>query len=226
MAHTWCPRGPAADYANLVFYPQGDSVAAQTDVLAATTDGKHILGAALIGGGVQLSDIGVTIPISAASGACPPEVGGILQPLTIPHTLNQLPVTITATSVNQVVASPASNLAFVTYNGTTPGATLPYYAPGTGGAAGTLNYLTLTGSSAITAPVAGAFSPDDKLFFVSTAGDNQIHYIDVPTLTDTQQINPNLPACAPVTDAGCTLTAPVTGSVPATVMVVKPRSTT
>jgi hypothetical protein len=39
-----------------------DSVAVQTDALAATTDGKHILGAAVIGGGVTLTDIGVNIP--------------------------------------------------------------------------------------------------------------------------------------------------------------------
>ena len=77
------------------------------------------------------------------------------------------------------MTSPASNLAFITYSGATPGAQLPYYQPKASGA-GTVNYVTLTGSSAITAPVAGAFSPDDKLFFVSTAGDNQIHYISIP----------------------------------------------
>ena len=130
------------------------------------------------------------------------------------------------------VPSPASNLAFITYSGSTPGALLPYYQPQASGA-GTVNYLTLTGSSAITAPVAGAFSPDDKLFFVSTAGDNQIHYISIPAsissstpLTDTQQISPNLPACTPGTDPGCLLTAPTTHPVPATVIAVKPRSTT
>jgi len=98
--------------------------------------------------------------------------------------------------------------------------------------------LTLGGSapSAITAPLAGAFSPDNSLFFVSTAGDNLIHYISVPLLStnpakaDTQQIAPNLPACTPVTaggnDPGCTLTTPTTNPVPATVITVTPRSTT
>jgi trimeric autotransporter adhesin len=222
VAHTWCPTGTVGDYASMAFYPQGDSVNAQTDVLAATTDGKHILGAALSGGGVELSDIAVTIP----DGACPAAVSNALQPLTIAHTLNQLPVNVNATAVNQVVASPASNLAFITYTGTTAGANLPYYIPGAGGSVGTLNYLTLTGGSAITAPVAGAFSPDDKLFFVSTAGDDKVHYIDVQTLTDTQQISPNLPACTPGTDPDCTLTTPTSGSVPATVILVKPRATT
>jgi hypothetical protein len=66
------------------------------------------------------------------------------------------------------------------------------------------------------------------MFFVSTSGDNQIHYIDTSTGTpvDTKQISPNLPACTPVTDQGCTLTGPVTSPVPATVIEVKPRSTT
>jgi hypothetical protein len=141
---------------------------------------------------------------------------------------------VSATAVNQVVASPASNLAFITYNAlaSNTNAQLPYYVPNSSAisssssAAGTVGYVTLTGGSAISAPLAGAFSPDDKLFFVSTAGDNKIHYISVPTLTDTQQIAPNLPACTPGTDLGCTLTSPTTNPVPATVIAVKPRSTT
>ncbi len=222
VAHTWCPTGTVGNYASMVFYPQGDSVNAQTDVLAATVDGQHILGAGMVGGGITLYDIGVTIP----SGACPVAINNVLQPLTITHTLNPFAVNVNATSVDAVVASPASNLAFITYNGTTPGAQLPYYIPGTGGAAGTLNYLTLANSATITAPVAGAFSPDDTTFFVSTAGDNQIHYIDVKTLTDKQQISPNLPPCAPGSDPNCTITTPTTTPVPATAFAIKPRATT
>jgi trimeric autotransporter adhesin len=237
VARTWCPQGNAADYASLVFYPEGDTAATKTDVLAATDDGKHILGAALVGGGVQFSDIAVTIPSTTvvppntgiplqAPIPCP-ENGNALQALTLTHTLNQLPVGgVNATAVNQVVASPASDLAFITYNGTTPGAPLPYYVPGTNGAAGSLNNVALVGNAAITAPLTGTFSPDDKLFFVSTAGDNLIHFIDVSTLTDVKQINPNLPACAPGSDADCKNTSPTSTSVPATVIVVKPRTTT
>jgi hypothetical protein len=220
----------------MVFYPQGDSVATQTDVLAATTNGQHILGAALVGGGVQLSDIGViipTIPSTVPSGTmqtpapCPTSSAGVLSPLLLTHTLNQIPVSgINATALNQVIASPASNLAFLTYTGSTAGAQLPFYVPGSNGAAGAVNYIALTGSSAITAPLAGSFSPDDKLFFVSTAGDNEIHFIDVPTLKDTQQISPNLPACAPGSDPGCRITSPGGTTVPATAIAVKPRSTT
>ncbi len=234
VAHTWCPTGTAGNYASMVFYPQGDSVNARTDVLTATTDGQHILGAAEIGGAVEFSDIGVTIP----PGECPPASGGVLQPLTLTHTLNQAPVAVNATAVNQVVTSPTAvtqgtavapySLSFITYSGNTPGATLPYYKQVTGATnnLGTLGYLTFTGSSSITAPVAGAFSPDNSLFFVSTAGDNMVHYINTTTLTDTQQISPNLPACTPGTDLGCTLPAPVSGPVPATAIAVKPRATT
>jgi hypothetical protein len=222
VAHTWCPTGTIGNSASMSFYPLGDTVAAQTDVLAATTDGQHILGAAMVGGGVTLSDIGVTIP----SGQCPAAISNVLQPLTIAHTFNQpLQVNVNATAVNQVVASPASSLAFVTYTGSTPGAVLPYYVPGSGA----VRYVTLMNGSAasttVTAPLTGAFSPDDNLFFVSTAGDNMIHYISVQTLTDTQQISPNLPGCTPGTDSGCTLPSATT-NVPATAIAVKPRSTT
>ena len=234
VAHTWCPTGTAGNYASMSFYPQGDSVNAATDVLAATTDGSHILGAAAVGGAISLSDIGVTIP----TGACPAPSNGVLQPLTIAHTLNQATVNVNATAVEQVLTSPAAvkqgtagsafSLSFITYNGTTPGATLPYYKQTTGATStlGTVGYLTLSGASAITAPIAGAFSPDNTLFFVSTAGDNKIHYIDTSSLTDTQQISPNLPACTPGADPGCVLTTPSTDPVPASVIAVKPRSTT
>ncbi len=239
VAHTWCPIGTVTPTASTIssYYPQGDTVPVRTDVLAATTDGQHILGAAMIGGGLMFSDIGVTIP----NGQCPPASGSplTLQPLTIAHTVNvnQAPLSkVNATAVNQVVTSPASNLAFVTYDGATPGALLPYYVPAAGSAAGTVNYLTLMNGTApsttVTAPLAGAFSPDDSTFFVSTAGDNMIHYINVPLVTsnpakaDYQQISPNLPACTPGTDSGCTLTAPSSNPVAATVIAVKPRSTT
>ena len=94
--------------------------------------------------------------------------------------------------------------------------------------AGALTPVKLTGAQATT-PVAAIFSPDYAEIFVSTAGDNMIHYISVPTLTDTQQIAPNLPSCTPISqggnDAGCTYTGP-TAIVPSTVIVVKPRPTT
>jgi hypothetical protein len=234
VAHTWCPAGTAGDYASMSFYPQGDSVNTDTDVLTATSDGAHILGAALASPGpISFSDIGVTIP----STECP-RSGNQLQALPIDHTLNQTTVNVDATAVNAIVTSPAAvkqgvsvagnSLSFVLYNGSTAGAPLPYYVQTTAetSSLGTVGYLTLTGSSAVTAPIAGAFSPDNTLFFVSTSGDNKIHYIDTGTLKDTQQISPDLPACAPGSDPGCKVTAPAPSVVPATVIWVKPRATT
>jgi hypothetical protein len=234
VAHAWCPAGDPTNYLTMSFYPQADVVNADTDVLTATSDGMHILGASTSGGNISLSDIGVTIPV----GDCPKAVGGLLQPLTLTHTLNQATVNANATTVNGIVTSPAAvsqganlptnSLSFILYNGATAGATLPYYTQTTAttSALGTVGYVTLTGGAAITAPVAGAFSPDSTIFFVSTAGDNMIHYINTTTLQDTQQISPALPACVPGADPGCTLTAPAPSVVPATSIWVKPRSTT
>jgi hypothetical protein len=231
-AHTWCPTGTAGNYASMIFYPQSDSIAAQTDVLAATTDGEHILGAALTNSGVILNDIGVAITPTECTLTTPLSTNATLL------TPTPLSVNVNAAAVNQVVPSPVSNLAFITYfppaTGATTGASLPYYVPGTytPGSAYTANpvqYITLTGNSSITAPLAGAFAPDDSLFFISTAGDNMIHYISVPTLTDKQQISPNLPACTPVSAGGNDLGCTHTGSgviVPATAIAVKPRPTT
>ncbi len=243
----------------MTFYPQGDSVNVQTDALSATPDGRHILSAAFVGGGITLSDIGITIPSVATNGittpaACPVTTTGTgaaqvqtLDPLLITHTLNQTPIgsvqnPVNATSVNQIITSPAavlqgttasaSSLSFITYSGTTPGATLPYYkqVAGASSTPGTVGYIPFAGSAAssITAPLVGAFSSDATLFFVSTAGDNMIHYIDTTKLQDTQQISPNLPACSSTTDSGCLLPAntPASSFVPATAIAVKPRSTT
>ena len=260
-ARTWCPAGQVGNYGGTTFYPEGDDVTnstagqVPTDILAATVDGDHILGAKYSGGTTTLSDIGITIPTLSTTqtngtsiktpSACPVSSAGVMAPLTITHTLVQAPINISATGVNQIVSSPAAvvqgtsaaaySLSFITYNGTTTGATLPYYQQVAGSSAtlGTVGYLPLAGSSAITAPVAGAFSADNALFFVSTAGDNKIHYIDAqkalsdPAHADTQQVSPNLPACTPGSDPDCTLTtAPASGVVPTTAIAVKPRATT
>jgi hypothetical protein len=245
VARTWCPSGTVGNYLSMVFYPQGDSIAEQNDVLAATSDGQHILGAAYTGGGVTLNDTSITIPTGSAGtpAPCPVSAAGALTPLLVTHTANApQALTVSATGVNQVVTSPAgvtqgtspasTIVSFVTYNGTTPGATLPYYTQAFGSPApGTVGYVTLNGASAITAPVAGAFSSDGTLFFVGTEGDNLVHYIDTSKLTDTQQLNPNLPACAVGSDPDCTFNTttnpvPASGTVPVTAIAVKPRSTT
>jgi hypothetical protein len=249
VAHTWCPSGNPSNYASMDFYPEGASVAADTEVLAATTDGMHILGAALgsSGGPISLTDIGVKIP----STECPTSATGQLEALIIPSTLNP-PATLNvdATQVNAIVTSPAAvkqgvntagnSLSFVLYNGMTAGAPLPYYTQtvADSSGAGTVGYVCFGSGSpdcsaslpatTVTAPVAGAFSPDNTLFFVSTSGDNMIHYIDTTTLKDTQQIAPDLPGCTPSSDKDpdCTIKGTVPSVVPATAIWVKPRSTT
>lgn len=242
VAHTWCPSGTASNYASIQFYPEGDSVPVPSQTLAATEDGGHILGAAIVGGGAQLSDIPVSIPFvpgsPAATGnsttavnlpvACP-QSGSTLDPLIITHPYPPTQTAIggiTASAVNQLVASPSSNLTFLTYTGSTPGAKLPYYVTGSGGSPGTLNYVTFSDSSSVTAPLAGAFSLDNQYFFVSTSGDNEIHFISTSTLQDTQQLSPSLPACTPGSDPDCLNTSPSLTTVPATVVIAKPRSTT
>ena len=209
VAHAWCPNlTPSTGYPQGQAYPLAATVPVKTDALDATTDGAHILGAGLEGTTPTLTDINVNLFNGLVSGACPAANTGIT--LATPFVQSVLP--FQASAIDQVVASPASNLAFVTYTASGTGtATLPYYVPTASGALGTVGQVTLTGSP--TAPIVGAFSLDDTLFFVSTSGDNLVHYVDVKSLTDTKQINPGL----------------VDGSgnvVPATFIAVKPRATT
>jgi hypothetical protein len=102
-----------------------------------------------------------------------------------------------------------------------------------------VTFADSTSATPPTAPLDGAFSPDHSIFFVSTAGDNEIHFIGIPASlslsappTDTQQFSPNLPACTPPSaggvDAGCLYpTAPAPNTfVPATTIAMKPRSVT
>ena len=213
VAHAWCPQVTPA-YTILQAYPQAAQVAAQTDALAATADGIHILGAGLAGGTTPtLTDIDVNLFAALKNGACPTDTTGtMVEPVALNPGFVQAPLPFTASAIDQVVASPASNLAFITYmpNGTTS-SKLPYYIPNANGSLGTVGQVSLTGAP--TAPVAGAFSLDDTLFFVSTAGDNAVHYVAVPSLTDTKSIQPGL-----VDGNG--------NAVPAQFIAVKPRSTT
>jgi hypothetical protein len=108
VAHTWCPSGTVGSEASMLFYPQGpapdNTVTADTDVLAATTDGNHILGASVpaSGGPITLSDIGVSIPSlnclpSNVSDTSLPN-GASLSPLVLGTTLNQAGAGICARS--------------------------------------------------------------------------------------------------------------------------------
>jgi hypothetical protein len=275
VAHTWCPGGlfpsppnvgVVGNNASISFYPQPvtDSEPIESDALAATTDGDHILSAALNSSSITLNDIGVSIPptTSFPAAECPVNTAVTPQtmtPLSTNPSLNghvNLTGVTNATAVNQVVtgAAPttasvttAAPIAFITYNApntpTIPAAQLPYYLPQPNGSgAGPAGYVTFNYPSGVTAtataPLAGSFSPDNSIFFVSTQGDNEIHFISIPinvsttAPTDMQQVSPDLPACMPVSaggdDAGCLYNGTPTSTtyVPATVVTVKPRSVT
>jgi hypothetical protein len=231
VVNAWCPE-ISSTKTIIQAYPNAGSVHVPTDVLAATTDGAHILGAKRTSAtAATLYDIGVSFADSLDNGACPSVASGgtftstniTKSPITTPTPPSGalgLPANVELSALNQVVASPASNLAFVTYtatSGSTGTATLPYYQPTTSGTLGTLGQIPFvepaSATSHATAPVAGAFSLDDNLFFVSTSGDNLVHYISVSTLKDTQQIAPGL------VDANGNV-------VPATFIATKPRPTT
>ncbi len=187
--NTAAPPNPNVAVNPTNYYPPVGIVTDPIDQLAATTDGKHILGATAAT--ASLTDIDVTIP----AGACP--ATGNLQFGTTPNVAGtpyttSLGVSNIAT-IQQVIPSPSSALAFVTFNSTTPGASnntvLPTYTvPATG--SGTIQALPLTGTAG--APIAGVFSPDTNTFYVSTDQDNLVHFINTTTLTDTKQINPGL----------------------------------
>jgi hypothetical protein len=198
----------------VVNYPEAATVAAISDHVASTTDGKHIIGASA--NPAELTDLSITVPINA----CPTNGNG----QTTGITFNPAPVVnqfslgaYGITNINEVVAATNSLEAFVTYGSaaTAPpsgGALLPVYKPSTtAGSPGTLSSVTLTGNAI--APVAGIFSPDNTLFFAGTTGDNQLHVIDTTTLQDTRQINPKL------TDINGNPLPPV-------FLAVKPRPTT
>jgi hypothetical protein len=262
VAHTWCPSGNVGNNATIQFYPQSDSVNVVTNVLGATADGQHILGASLTGSSIALDDIGVSIPPPTQGSPvaeCPENFAATpqtLSPLSTNPIINgsvALTGVTDATAINQIVtgAAPATAsmttaapVAFVTYNTpatSTTAAPLPFYLPQPSGP-GPFGYVTFADSTSATpptAPLAGAFSLDHSIFFVSTAGDDEIHFISIPPNlsltsppTDSQQVSPALPACAPVSaggnDAGCLYpTAPAPNAVvPATVITVKPRSVT
>uniref|UniRef100_E6QHP2 BIG2 domain-containing protein n=1 Tax=mine drainage metagenome TaxID=410659 RepID=E6QHP2_9ZZZZ len=212
VAHAWCPNlTPSPGYPQGQAYPQAASLSVETDQLAATNDGTHIIGIGLNGGTTPtLTDINVNLFASLVTGACPASENGII----IATPFKQTPLPFQASSITQIVPSPATNLSFITYDaasGAGGAASLPYYQPTANGSLGTIGSVPLVGAA--TAPVAGVFSLDDTLFFVSTSGDNAVHYIDTTKLQDTKQITPSL------VDANGNV-------VPATLLAVKPRPTT
>lgn len=209
---------PSVSGTTQVFYPKAASLGIQTDQLASTNSGSHILGADAQDN--DLSDIWIYQNASKSApgvptGMCPSTTsdasGNTAQVgLALTTTFNQLPLGVTASEIDQVVASPNSSVAFVTYTSPSASGILPAYTPSaTAGQPGTMTQVQLSGSAE--SPVAGVFAPNSSIFFVSTSGDDLVHFIDPTTLKDTQTINPGL------LDANGK-------PVPVQMMAVKPRS--
>jgi hypothetical protein len=179
------------------YFPLADSEATRTDRLAATTDGKHILGAALPTSGPApiLSDIALPAPSQQALDCTTAPLGTAV---TFSSTYTPHPLTsIAATAITGVDPASNSALAFVTYTGTS--GELPLYVPSTGA----VNYVQL--SDGAIAPVAGVFSTDNLTFYAGTSGDDQVHLISVTGTTAKESgtvIAPKL------TDANGNLVAP------------------
>ncbi len=89
-----------------IYYPLADSLAVQNDRITATTDGQHILGAAVVSGAATLNDISVTLPVTTPCpqppNAVPPDYfKGTNKPVSLSS--------ITATQIDGIV--PATNSA-------------------------------------------------------------------------------------------------------------------
>jgi hypothetical protein len=168
------------------YYPLADQSTAKTDRIAATTDGKHVLGATLQGGAPALSDITVTLPVTTPCPQPPDGVSvGFFKSAFTSYPLSS----ITATQIDDVVPATNSALAFVTYTGSS--GLLPEYIPATG----TVTYLQLgNGATTATAPLAGVFSTDNLSFYVG-GSDGQVHLISIngTTATETGVLKPALP---------------------------------
>ncbi len=184
----YCPNIIAAPP---IYFPIAANVAANTSVINSSNDGEHVFGAN-DAAGLTFSDIQTDVP-SGANGLCPLADTG----LTIPTNLTQYSdgsitgATLTgvdSTSATFNLTNPTPNTtytAFVTYTDASSSAPakLPVYQL-TSGAGGSAQFalipLATTSAGTPTAPTSGAVSPDGKTFFVTTSGDNLLHFITIP----------------------------------------------
>jgi hypothetical protein len=242
---SYCPASKIAVPGNPpnmdnTFIPLVDQSTAVTDQVAATTDGKHILGAHALGTASTLSDISVTLPTNAG---CP------IYPAPQPapgyfgssFTKHQLPG-IDAASIAAVIPASNSAAAFVTYSlpaGTTSGGgAIPVYFPPASGS-GTVQLVTLgNGATAAAAPLSGVFSTDNFTFYVGTGAadgssvNNDVHLITMtypggqPTTTEAagSEITPQLPNCVTMASGACSTTS--TGYAPVNLIAQHPKKST
>ena len=204
---SYCPNSTVTP---TIFYPQASTTtvsAAVGDRIVATNDGKHLLDVRLAASGGTPVVNDVTFPTSTAndgsngtrtftgvlpSGDCPES--GV--PPAFGTAVNTAVLSgITTTGVTGIFPATDSSIAFATYLPTataaSTGALLPAYTPA-GSGVGTVSSVKL--ASGATAPVAGVFSSDNKIFFAGTSGDNLVHLITRSTLTDSSQVAPKLPS--------------------------------
>ncbi len=198
---SYCPNttSTVTDY-----YPQASNTivsAAVADRLAATNDGIHLLDVRLAtaNSAPVVNDLllggGAGLPLQEC-----PEDGSTPAFTTA---VNTTVTGLTAGTVTGLYSATDSSLAVITNTAATgaptTGAKLAVYQPSTTGA-GSVSTVTLANGA--TAAVAGAISTDSRFFYAGTSGDNLLHYITLGTLTDTAQINPNLPSIStPTTTA-------------------------
>jgi len=210
-----------------VLYPDASVTAPQTDLIAATNDGVHILGATATAPAsfvdLLLSNNSAT-PKGLQTGQCPDASPD--KALQFTATPFSTPLGVAAATITGVDPTSDSAVAFVTYTGTGTGGVLPIYTPASSGL-GTLSSLTLATSTNGTpiAPVAGVVSADDQTFYVGTSGDNVVHLITKGTSgyqETTTPLAPLLP-CAP--GAVCT-SGTGTGLATPNLLVQKPRKAT
>jgi hypothetical protein len=176
-ARSYCPvttiaggTPTASSTTTNLFYPDAGVLAPAMSLIATTNDGLHVLGAST----AAFTDL--AIPAGLPINACPGQT-----PVTVPVAFSTnvaftgaLPG-VTATAITGVFPTSDSKTAFVTYTGT--GGVVPVYTPQTTGA-GTLGTIPLsTALGTPVAPVAGAVSADNQMFFAGTTGDNAVHVI-------------------------------------------------
>jgi hypothetical protein len=189
------------------YYPLADSEAVPTDRVAATNDGKHILGATAANGGT-VSDLTFTQALpppppedtTNTVGACPSATVAPDYFSKFRGSLNSYPLGVTANRITGVIPTSNSSLAFVTYTGS---GSLPAYTP----ASGAVTQVPLAGA---TAPVAGTISSDDLTVYIGTSGDNKVHLVNTRSLTETpaSAITPNLPLYINNTDTPSNIVTP------------------
>ncbi len=181
-----------------VYYPQAASVPDETDHLAATPGGDHMIGATntdLVDMWLY-SDSAQTKP-GMPTGGCPQATATTTKPIQLyPDTVSTPFTQIAPSQIDQVLTAPNSSVAFVTYQSNTPDGLLPAYdVSSAANTAGTLKNIQLSGTAGN--PIAGAFSPDGSIFFASTSGDDLVHMIqpspsDPSTWVDTGTLKPGL----------------------------------